>query len=87
MPTGAYPRRMRKLLRGFSRHCPDCGSGRLFTRYFTMVDDCPQCELHFERDEGYWVGAMIVNTAFAILFFLGIVMSWEPEGDRARSVP
>ena len=27
-----------------------------------------------ERDEGYWVGAMIVNTAFAILVFLAIVV-------------
>lgn len=72
---------MKKLLRGFGGRCPDCGSGELFRRYFSMVDDCPRCGLHFERDEGYWVGAMIVNTAFAIVVFLVIVvggaaMSW-----------
>ena len=39
-----------------------------------MVESCPRCSLHFERDEGYWVGAMIVNTAFAILVFLAIVV-------------
>ena len=39
-----------------------------------MVDSCPRCSLLFERDEGYWVGAMIVNTAFAIAAFLAIVV-------------
>ena len=72
---------MRKLLRGLAGRCPDCGSGGLFTRYFTMAEDCPRCELHFERDEGYWVGAMIANTAFAIVAFLlivvgGAVLTW-----------
>lgn len=72
---------MRMLVRGFSRRCPDCGSGSLFDRYFSMVDRCPRCDVSFERDEGYWVGAMIVNTAFAILVFLaivvgGIAISW-----------
>ena len=65
---------MKKLLRGLGGRCPDCGSGGLFRRYFSMVEDCPRCDLHFERDEGYWVGAMIVNTAFAILVFLAIVV-------------
>ncbi len=74
-PTDAYASpSMLKLGRGLIRRCPDCGSGGLFRRYFTMVDDCPRCDLHFERDEGYWVGAMIVNTAFAILVFLAIVV-------------
>lgn len=65
---------MKKLLRGLTGRCPDCGSGGLFRRYFSMVEECPRCQLHFERDEGYWVGAMIVNTAFAILVFLAIVV-------------
>lgn len=39
-----------------------------------MAEQCPDCRLHFERDEGYWVGAMIVNTAFAIVVFLAIVV-------------
>lgn len=39
-----------------------------------MVESCPRCGLRFERDEGYWVGAMIVNTAFAIVVFLAIVV-------------
>ena len=53
--------------------CARCGSGHLFKGYFTMVADCPRCELHFEREQGYWAGALAVNIAavgglFAIVF-------------------
>lgn len=74
LPTSAYSRQMRTLLRGFARRCPECGSGGLFRRYFTMLEHCPRCGFRFERDEGYWVGAMIVNTAFAIAAFAVIVV-------------
>ena len=38
-----------------------------------MVDDCPGCGLHFEREPGYFVGAMAVNimavgALFAVVF-------------------
>ena len=46
-----------------------------------MVEDCPSCGHHFERDHGYWIGAMILATAFTIVAFLtvfvgGILTSW-----------
>jgi hypothetical protein len=27
-----------------------------------MVPDCPRCGLHFEREQGYWTGAIAINT-------------------------
>ncbi|CAN5120411.1 hypothetical protein BH18ACT5_BH18ACT5_07340 [soil metagenome] len=36
-----------------------------------MVDSCPHCGHRFEREPGYWVGAVIVNTVFAIAAFFG----------------
>ena len=46
-----------------------------------MVENCPACGYHFERDHGYWIGAMIVSTAFTLVGFLivfvgGILISW-----------
>lgn len=35
-----------------------------------MVDTCPGCGHRFERDPGYWLGAMIINTAVVIGVFL-----------------
>ena len=59
--------------RGITRRCPRCGSGGLFRHYVTMVPDCPRCGLHFEREAGYWAGALAINIIlvgglFAIVF-------------------
>jgi uncharacterized protein (DUF983 family) len=58
------------LARGATRRCARCGSGHLFHRYFTMVDDCPRCGLHFEREQGYWAGALAINIGFAGAVFI-----------------
>ncbi|HZR13814.1 MAG TPA: DUF983 domain-containing protein [Acidimicrobiia bacterium] len=55
------PSRARTMWWGFTRRCPRCGSGHLFRRYFTLVPDCPRCGLHFERESGYFVGALAIN--------------------------
>lgn len=55
------PGRATMLFRGLTRRCARCGSGHLFHRWFSMVDDCPGCGLHFEREQGYWVGALAMN--------------------------
>ena len=64
----------RMLLRGLVRRCPLCGSGRLFRRWLFMVDDCPRCDLHFERVEGHWIGAIAMNTVLALLVLLGVIV-------------
>jgi uncharacterized protein (DUF983 family) len=74
---------VRALWRGVRRRCPRCGQGRLFRGYFTLVPRCPGCGLRFEREEGYWVGAMIVNIAVAELAFgvilVGGILLWWPN--------
>jgi uncharacterized protein (DUF983 family) len=69
------------LGRGIRKRCPRCGRGRLFRRWFSIVERCPGCGLRFEREEGYWVGAVIVNfavteMAFAVVFAAGLAISW-----------
>jgi hypothetical protein len=34
-----------------------------------MVPDCPRCGLHFEREPGYWVGAVAINTMLIGMIF------------------
>ncbi|MCB0975358.1 MAG: DUF983 domain-containing protein [Actinobacteria bacterium] len=64
-----------KLSRGVIRQCPACGSGKLFRRWFVMVDRCPQCDLKFEREPGHWSGALGINTimSFGVLLITIIV--------------
>jgi len=71
--TEYAPSRPTILGRGLTRRCARCGSGHLFKHYFTMVDDCPRCGLHFEREPGYFAGALALNimavgALFAVVF-------------------
>jgi uncharacterized protein (DUF983 family) len=67
------PSRGLMLWRGLRRKCPRCGEGKLFSRWFTMVDDCPNCNLHFEKEPGYWVGAVAINTT-VVGFIFAVVL-------------
>src|SRR6478752_8520951 len=67
------PSRASMFWRGFTMRCARCGSGHLFKGYLRMVPDCPRCGLHFEREQGYWAGALAINIVataglFAIVF-------------------
>lgn len=46
-----------------------------------MKEDCSRCGLRFEREPGYWVGAMIINTTivfatFLVSFGAGLLVTW-----------
>ena len=60
---GSRARFGRTIGRGLIRHCPNCGQGRLFRRWFRMVDRCPRCGHQFDREEGFWLGAYVINFA------------------------
>src|SRR5690348_4443157 len=47
--------------RGMARHCPNCGGGHLFVHWFRMVERCPTCGIKFEREEGFFLGAFLIN--------------------------
>jgi uncharacterized protein (DUF983 family) len=69
------PSRGLMLWRGLRRKCPRCGEGKLFSRWFRMVEECPHCHLHYEREPGYWVGAVAINTiVIGILFTVLLVV-------------
>lgn len=53
------------LARGLARRCPLCGCGGLFEGWFRMVERCPGCGHRFEREEGFFLGAYVINLAVA----------------------
>ena len=57
----------------------------MFQGWFKMRDRCPRCGHLYERESGYWVMAIVVNTAvMEILFavvFLAIVVATMPGVD------
>jgi uncharacterized protein (DUF983 family) len=77
------PSRAKILGWGLTKRCARCGSGHLFRRYLTMVDDCPRCGLHFEREPGYFAGAlainiMLVGAIFAVVF-VALLVATVPD--------
>ncbi len=61
MASALLHRASRMLLCGLRLRCPRCGDGLLFRGFFAMNDDCGVCGLHFEREPGYFVGAIYIN--------------------------
>jgi uncharacterized protein (DUF983 family) len=58
--------------------CPRCRQGRMFRSTFEMNDPCPECGLLFEREEGYFLGAMYVSYGLgsAIVVPLFYLVQW-----------
>lgn len=72
---------VRAVVRGLLKRCPTCGEAKIFRRWFTLVARCPRCGLVFEREEGYWTGAMAINIGVTELVFVvalvaGLVLTW-----------
>jgi uncharacterized protein (DUF983 family) len=82
VPTTA-PSRSKILWWGATRRCARCGHGQLFHHYLTMVEDCPSCGLHFEREHGYFAGALAINimaigAVFAVVF-VALLIATVPD--------
>jgi len=65
---------MQIVRRAANWRCPNCGRGRLFRGVFRMLPRCPECGLSYFPEQGYYVGAMIINyvatTAVVVAIFL-----------------
>lgn len=73
--------RVAPLLRGLGARCPNCGGGGIFRSLNDLHDACPTCRFSFVREEGYWVGAMIVIMAIVLIVFGtwtvgGMLLTW-----------
>lgn len=58
------------LASGIAGRCPNCGSRGIFRQWLQMREHCPRCGIQFERDEGYWTGAMGINIIVTSLVFV-----------------
>jgi uncharacterized protein (DUF983 family) len=67
-------RRLRAIV---ASRCPRCLSGAVWRRTFTINVSCPVCGLLFEREPGYWTGAMVASYALGVpLLALLVVGIW-----------
>ena len=72
------------IARGLAHRCPNCGGRTLFKAgaLFELDEGCADCGLKFEKDEGFYLGAMSLNygvtlvgllTPVALLWYGGVL--------------
>jgi uncharacterized protein (DUF983 family) len=59
------------IFRSLRLKCPVCGEGSLYKSAFRMNKNCSSCGLVFEREQGYFVGAIYINVVVTELL-LGV---------------
>ena len=65
----------RALSRGLRLCCPVCGGARVFQSPFRVRPECPACGAVFQREEGFFVGAIMINvvtTEAAVMVAAGL---------------
>ncbi len=61
------------ILSVFNEKCPKCRKGDMFKKnvpifnFPVMHDTCEKCNYHFDREPGYFIGAMYISYALAVL--------------------
>lgn len=68
------------ILPFFRARCPRCGKGNVFVnkvmsfkKFSDTLDECPKCQLKYEPETGFFVGAMYWT--YAVLVGLTVVLS------------
>jgi hypothetical protein len=65
--------------------CPRCRKGNMFpysmfriSKFMNMNKECPVCHLFFEREPGFFFGAMYISYAFSVAIFIsvGVILSF-----------
>jgi uncharacterized protein (DUF983 family) len=68
------------------QRCPRCRSGKIFRHsvflgFPKMYERCPACDLKFEREAGYFLGAMYISYGLALLLITLIAaVLWTVTG-------
>lgn len=67
-----------RLIAILQQRCPVCLEGPMFSGPFKMAYRCPKCGHRFERETGYFQGAMYVSWALGVGLFavIAVVSTW-----------
>jgi uncharacterized protein (DUF983 family) len=96
MSAGARPLRTLTLpvllWRGFWRRCPQCGARGIFETWFKVRPRCPRCNFPLQREEGFWIGGIGMNTVVTfglvgISLLVSFIVTWEDRRGVAVFVP
>src|SRR2546422_7942059 len=87
METATKPSTLRSI---FQQRCPRCRMGRIF-RYSIfrgfpkMCERCSICDLKFEREPGYFLGAMYISYVLGVSIMTPIAARSEEHTSELQS--
>jgi uncharacterized protein (DUF983 family) len=55
------PALIERLRRCSTLRCPACGNASIMQRPFKIAERCSSCRVIFNREQGFFVGAILVN--------------------------
>lgn len=61
--------------RSLARRCPYCGGGGIFNGWFSLKERCPHCNVLFELEDGYLLGAYVINIGITAVLAVAAVIS------------
>jgi len=73
------------LGRGLRQRCPVCGKGKVFQGFFKTYERCPVCHFAYEREPGYYTGAIGANLILTELLLAAIAV--PVAASQAVSIP
>lgn len=62
------------LRRGLRQRCPVCGRGKIFKGWIKTYERCSFCNYVYEREPGYYTGAIAVNLVVSELLITVIAV-------------
>ena len=71
------PGLLKTLTRGLLLRCPVCGESNVFRAPFQVRHHCPACRALFQREAGFFVGAIMLNvvvTEGAVMLAFGLCL-------------
>jgi len=63
-PTTTWRARWRAVLR---QRCPRCLEGQVYSGWLRMKETCPECGHRFQREPGYFLGAMYISYPLSVV--------------------
>jgi len=72
-------------MRGLRQRCPVCGKGKIFQGFFKTYERCPVCQFVYEREPGYYTGAIALNLVVTELLIA--IVALPVAASQAFSIP
>ena len=64
------------MARCLALRCPACGQSSIVERPFHIKHHCPSCRALFKREDGFFVGAILMNVVTTELIILAVCFFW-----------